>query len=112
MKTIASLIICFGLLACKTCKKAAEKTATVGDNELIGIVHVNENQCPIYIELTSELNPGKTLAFSTAYPLNLKDGMKKKGLKVKFTYTASKAMQPEGCSAEVVIQLETITVIP
>ena len=61
MKTIASLIICFGLLACKTCKKAAEKTATVGDNELIGIVHVNENQCPIYIELTSELNPGKTL---------------------------------------------------
>jgi hypothetical protein len=38
--------------------------------------------------------------------------MKKKGLKVQFSYTLSKAMSPEGCSAEAVIQLEQITVIP
>jgi hypothetical protein len=112
MKTLATLIICFGLFACKTCKKSAEQSTTLAEDELIGIVHVNENHCPIYIAVTPELNPGKTLDFNTAYPINLKDGMKKKGLKVKFTYTASKAMLPEGCSAEIVIQLDTITVIP
>jgi hypothetical protein len=37
--------------------------------------------------------------------------MKKKGLKVQFTYTVSKAMSPEGCSADAVVQLNEITVI-
>lgn len=79
---------------------------------LVGIIHVNENQCPVYIELPAALNPGISMPFNTVYPLNLKDGMKKKGLKVQFTYTVSKAMSPEGCSADAVVQLEEIMVVP
>ena len=47
---------------------------------LIGIIHVNENQCPVYIEISEALNQGISIPFTSAYPLNLKDGMKKKGL--------------------------------
>lgn len=72
-----------------------------------GIVHVNENNCPLYIENISENSE-----FKTAYPLNLKDSMKKKGLKVEYTYTLSKSMNPEGCASDVVIQIEEIRVIP
>lgn len=102
-------MICSVLLACKSAKKTTEKET---ENEWVGIIHVNENQCPIYIETSEALNPGKTLPFHTAYPLNLKDNMKKKGLKVKFSYTSSRAMLPEGCGADMVIQLDAITVIP
>jgi len=111
MKILATLFTCLALMACKTSKKSLDSNKNT-ENELVGIIHVNENQCPIYIEITEALNPGKSLAFKTAYPINLKDGMKKKGLKVKFSYTTSKAMSPEGCGVEAIINLETIEVIP
>jgi hypothetical protein len=85
---------------------------TADSTSLIGIIHVNENQCPVYIEVSEALNQGISIPFTSAYPLNLKDGMKKKGLKVQFSYTTSKAMSPEGCSAEAVIYLDQINVIP
>jgi hypothetical protein len=112
MKTMVTLLISFGLLSCKSTKVATIEPLTEGTAQWVGIVHVNENQCPVYIEITDELNPGVSVPFHAVYPLNLKDGMKKKGLKVQFSYTLSKAMSPEGCTAEAVIQLEQITVIP
>jgi len=78
----------------------------------VGIIHVNEGGCPWYIAIPGTLNPGIKLDFSSVYPINLKDGMKKKGLKVKFSYTLSRAMNPSGCTADAVVQLDTITVIP
>jgi hypothetical protein len=112
MKTMVTLLISLGLLSCKSTKVATIEPLTEGTGQWVGIVHVNENQCPVYIEITDELNPGVSVPFHTVYPLNLEDGMKKKGLKVQFSYTLSKAMSPEGCTAEAVIQLEQITVIP
>jgi len=100
------------MLSCKT-KKNMNAMPTEGMSETyIGMVHVNEDGCPFYISISEELNPNKAIDFQKIYPLNLKDGMKKKGLKVKFTYTLSKAMNPEGCTADAVVQLESIEVIP
>jgi hypothetical protein len=112
MKIMVTLLISLGLLSCKSTKVATIDPPSEGTNQWVGIIHVNENQCPVYIEIKDELNPGVAVPFHAVYPLNLKDGMKKKGLKVQFSYTLSKAMSPEGCSAEAVIQLEQITVIP
>jgi hypothetical protein len=78
----------------------------------IGIIHVSEEGCPFYIEISEALNPGKAIDFRKVYPVNLKDSMKKKGLKVSFNYTLSKAMSPEGCTTDAVVQIEQIQVIP
>lgn len=99
-------------MSCKVTKNTSAQATNDSSNKLIGIIHVNENQCPVYIEIPVDLNPGINVPYQTVYPLNLKDGMKKKGLKVQFTYTVSKAMSPEGCSADAVVQLDQITVIP
>lgn len=112
MKSILTFIILASLLSCKSSKRLTKNDPPEGSTSLIGIIHVNENQCPVYIEVPEALNQGISIPFSSAYPLNLKDGMKKKGLKVQFSYTTSKAMSPEGCSAEAVINLEEINVIP
>lgn len=111
MKLFALVTVILLGLSCKTHKNA--KSASVNnDGSLIGIVHINENNCPVFLSIEEKDNPGTTLNFKKAIPLNLKDGMKKKGLKVKFSYTISKALQPEGCNADVVINLESIVVIP
>lgn len=111
MKTTALLLMIMLGLSCKS-HRNVKKTTQTTDGSLVGIIHVNENHCPLFITLDTESNPGISLPFKKVFPVNLKDGMKKKGLKVAFTYTFSKAMQPEGCDVEAVIQLENITVIP
>ena len=112
MKSILIFIILASLLSCKSSKRLPKNDMPTDSTSLIGIIHVNENQCPVYIEVSEALNQGISIPFTSAYPLNLKDGMKKKGLKVQFSYTTSKAMSPEGCSAEAVIYLDQINVIP
>jgi hypothetical protein len=113
MKNFALLLLLAVFTNCGTTKKQTEKdTRTKMAGSTIGIIHVNEDGCPLYIEVTSALNNNETVPFNRAYPLNLLDKMKKKGLKVEFTYTLSKAMQPEGCTADAVIQLNVINVIP
>lgn len=112
MKICITLLMALSLMSCKVTKKTNTQAMNEPSNQLIGIIHVNENQCPVYIEIPVDLNPGINVPYLTVYPINIKDGMKKKGLKVQFTYTVSKAMSPEGCSADAVIQLDQITVIP
>jgi hypothetical protein len=46
------------------------------------------------------------------YPIDFKDNYKKKGLKLSFNFTYSKAMSPENCSLDGVIVLNNIDVIP
>jgi hypothetical protein len=112
MKIFITLLVALSLMSCKSTKKTSAQAMNEPSNQLIGIIHVNENQCPIYIEIPENLNPSINVPYKTVYPLNLKDGMKKKGLKVQFSYTTSKAMSPEGCGAEAVIYLDQINVIP
>ncbi len=112
MKIFITLLVALSFISCKSTKKTSAQAMNEPSNQLIGIIHVNENQCPIYIEIPENLNPSINVPYKTVYPLNLKDGMKKKGLKVQFTYTVSKAMSPEGCSADAVVNLDEITVIP
>lgn len=113
MKNLTLLLLLAIFTNCGTTKKQSKKdTATQLVSATVGIIHVNEEGCPLYIEVTSALNNNQTVPFGKAYPLNLANNMKKKGLKVQFTYTLSKAMQPEGCTADAVIQLNEINVIP
>lgn len=110
MKPIYFVLFLILSLSCHTSKNKKD-TANLEENgdlkATIGIVHINENSCPLYIAVE---NPKEN--FSKLYPVNLKDNMKKKGLKVKFSYSLSRAMLPEGCDADAVIQIEEITVIP
>jgi hypothetical protein len=112
MKLLLPIFLGLLMVNCKS-KKNLNSMPVEGISETyIGMVHVNEAGCPIFISISEELNPGKAIDFQKIYPVNLKDGMKKKGLKVKFSYTLSKAMNPEGCTADAVVQLESIEVIP
>ncbi len=112
MKILVSLLVSLGLISCKSTKVTAPEPSVFGNIQIVGIIHINENQCPAYIEVKDELNPEVAVPFHTVYPINLKDSMKKKGLKVQFSYTLSKAMTPEGCNVDAVIQLDEIIVIP
>ncbi|MFM7388226.1 MAG: hypothetical protein ACKO5L_08715 [Bacteroidota bacterium] len=112
MKYIPFLWLSLLLFNCKTSKTQMQENEVSTSENFVGIVHVAEGGCPFYIEISETLNPGKTLDFGKVYPLNLKDGMKKKGLKVSFSYSVSKAMNPEGCTADAVVVLEQIEVIP
>jgi len=112
MKKILPIFLGLLMVNCKSNKSAHSLSVKGFSDTCIGIVHVNEEGCPLFINISEELNPGKAIDFHKIYPLNLKDGMKKKGLKVKFSYTLSKAMNPEGCTADAVVQLESIEVIP
>ncbi len=79
------------------------------DNRTIGIVHVAENNCPYYIEVVEGV---KDDLHKKLYPINFKNNYKKKGLKLSFVYTYSKAMSPENCSIDGVVVLDSVQVIP
>lgn len=107
-------LILFSLLTndCTPRKAQILSSETFAGDTYIGIIHLADDGCPFYIEIPEALNPGREITFTKVFPLNLKDGMKKKGLKVKFDYTLSKSMNPEGCNADAVIQIGQICVIP
>lgn len=76
-----------------------------------GIVHLSENGCPIYIEITSSQVEGITVG-NKIYPIDLADKFKKKGLNLQFFATISKAKSPEGCSIDGVAAIGSVTAIP
>ncbi len=78
-------------------------------NRTIGIVHVAEASCPYYIEV---IDGAKEDLHKKLYPIDFKDNYKKKGLKLSFVYTYSKAMSPENCSVDAVVILDSVQVIP
>ncbi|NBU91277.1 MAG: hypothetical protein EBS17_00395 [Flavobacteriia bacterium] len=112
MKIFTYCFVSLLVVCCGAKKTITNSSMEESNKKFVGIIHVNEDGCPWYIAIPDSLNPGATLDFSRIYPVNLKDGMKKKGLKVEFTYTLSRAMNPVGCTADAVVQLDTITVIP
>lgn len=112
MKYLILLLSSAFLFSCKVKKMQPYNPTDFNGDVFIGMIHVSEEGCPLYIEISEALNPGKAIDFRKVYPVNLKDSMKKKGLKVSFNYTLSKAMNPEGCTADAVVQIEQIQVIP
>lgn len=112
MKYFPILLLSTFFFSCKVKKTQPYNATAFNGDVFIGMIHVSEGGCPFYIEISEALNPGKAIDFQKVYPVNLKDSMKKKGLKVSFNYTLSKAMSPEGCTADAVVQIEQIQVIP
>jgi hypothetical protein len=76
-----------------------------------GIVHLSENGCPLYIEITNSQVEGINVG-NKIYPVDLANKYKKKGLKLEFFATISKAKSPEGCSIDGVAAIGPVTAIP
>jgi hypothetical protein len=104
MKTVYVILITLFLLSCKaTCKINNEE-----GNNTIGIVHLAEDNCPHYILISKG---GVELINKKVYPINLEDKFKKKGLKLSFLFTYSKAMSPENCTVDFVVALDSVKAI-
>lgn len=111
MKIIYILLISSLVLACKTPCKMLHKSELVTKNGAYsGILHLNENNCPLYIEVTQQ--PRADTSFRTFYPIDLETKYKKKGLHMTFDITLLKAPNPEGCAADAVVKMSNINVVP
>ena len=76
-----------------------------------GIVHLSENGCPYYIEITESSVDGIAIG-SKIYPVEIKNSFKKKGLKLAFNAVLSRAPSPSGCGVEGVAALSNVVVVP
>lgn len=86
--------------------KKTEDSLTTPDNyRVIGLVHVSETECPLYIEAK--------LADKTVnmYPMNLDEKYKREGMKIKFAYALSRGPQPENCELDMVVSLTDVTLM-
>ena len=111
MKIFYILLISTLVLACKTPCKMKHKSESVTKNGAYsGILHLNENNCPLYIEVTGQ--PDSVWQFHTFYPIDLETKYKKKGLHMTFDITLLKAPNPEGCAADAVVTMYNINVVP
>lgn len=109
MKSTFLLSLALFILSCKTqlCKLEASDLAKDSNPNYTGIVHVNKNNCPNYIEIVS----GPTISSpKKVYALNLSKKYLKEGKHLHFDFTYSKAMNPEGCNVEAVVVLTNILV--
>ena len=70
---------------------------------LVGIVRMNPKGCPLYLDVNEN---GEAI---TMYPVNLDEKYKKDGIRLEFTYTPSRAMQPENCNVTKVVALDNVT---
>jgi hypothetical protein len=97
------------ILSCKTQPTNQNADAEVADSssKYTGIVHVNKDNCPNYIEITSgpEIESPKKV-----YAMNLAKKYLKEGKHLRFNFTYSKAKNPEGCNVEAVVILSEISV--
>jgi len=72
---------------------------------IIGLVHIQDGECPIWIEARGKDGPLKI------YPVNLEEKYQQEGMKIKFAYTHSMAQQPEGCDIDLVAVLNDVTLM-
>lgn len=85
--------------------KTEEQNSTELENRVIGIVHVSETECPLYIEAKLTDHAVKM------YPMNLEDKFKNEGMKLKFTYELSRGAQPENCDIDMVVSLSEVSLM-
>lgn len=90
--SLCTLIIGF------SCGTKKEVPVTIGEQQEVnqpmveGIVHIGikEEDCAFYIQLTDG---------SCVYPVNLDETLRKEGTRIKFSFTPSRAMLPQGCES-------------
>ncbi|MFN5147856.1 MAG: hypothetical protein ACK5EK_02515 [Flavobacteriia bacterium] len=82
---------------------ATDAEQSTDDTMIVGIVRMNPKGCPLYLDANEN---GEAI---TMYPVNLDDKFKKDGIRLKFSYTPSRAMQPEDCNVTKVVALENVT---
>lgn len=109
MKLFFQLSFALFVLSCKTQSNAAAGGESKEDSspKYIGIVHVKKDNCPNYVEITSGPDISGT---KKVYALNLAKKYLKEGKQLRFDFTYSKAMNPEGCNVEAVVVLTNISV--
>ncbi|MEY3236071.1 MAG: hypothetical protein RI883_172 [Bacteroidota bacterium] len=105
MKTAFLVSILFFSISCSTQKEIIENGISASETVDIvkGTVHMDEKGCPIYI--ISKIDG----ASFKMYPVNLEDQFKIDGLKIKFSYNLSRAMQPENCQVDKVVSVENVS---
>lgn len=81
---------------------AANVEQIANDGMIVGIVRMNAKGCPLYLDANEN---GEAI---TMYPVNLDEKYKKDGIRLKFTYTPSRAMQPEECNVNKVVALDSV----
>jgi hypothetical protein len=109
MKLLFQLSFALIILSCKTQSNSAagSDSQAKSSSKYTGIVHVNKDNCPNYVEITNgpEIESPKKV-----YALNLSKKYLKEGKQLRFDFTYSKAMNPEGCAVEAVVVLTNILV--
>lgn len=112
MKTLAVIFSLGLLLSCGTTAKTTNTVTEVGSNAesvanddvTSGIVRTQYKGCPVLIEITED---GQMVKL---YPVNLDESFKVDGMKIFFTYTPSRAQQPESCTLiNKVVSLENVS---
>lgn len=85
--------------------KTEDTITSTENNRLVGLVHVSETECPLYIE--AKLTDRSV----NMYPINLDDKFKNEGMKIKFTYELSRGTHPENCDVEMVVLLNEVALM-
>ena len=105
MKTFILFSVLFFSISCSTQKEIIENGTF--DSEAVqivkGTVYVSQEGCPVFI--TAKIDG----ALVKMYPVNLEEQYKIDGLKIKFSFNLSRAMQPENCKVDKVVSIENVT---
>lgn len=72
---------------------------------IIGTVVAPIDQCPVLIDA----QVGDKIV--KMYPVNLDEKFQKAGMKLKFSYTPSRAQQPENCDIDMVVVLSDVALM-
>jgi hypothetical protein len=107
--TLFSLLIFLAGISCQTnpCKMTADEFTLKGS--YLGKVHLSKKDaCPVYITIEGVFSKSSMVDFHTIYPINLERAFQKDGLYIRFNYTISRAMSPEGCKTDGVVSLENV----
>jgi hypothetical protein len=118
MKSILLLSVLFLAAACGNRKETMQEIDSVEEEieeaveeaqenyRVIGIVHIDEPDCPIYLETKLK---DKTVMM---YPMNLEEKYKNEGMKLKFDYALSRGQQPENCDIiDMVVSMSDVTLM-
>ncbi len=105
MKTVILFSVLFFSISCSTQKEIIENGTF--DSEAVqivkGTVYISKEGCPVFI--TAKIDG----VLVKMYPVNLEEQFKIDGLKIKFSFNLSRAMQPENCEVDKVVSLENVT---
>lgn len=99
------------IVSCRT-SKWEDSSDKIETTNFTGIVHLNENGCPHFIEISNCLVSNLTYYIGKkVYPVQLEEKFRKEGLIVTFNLTISKALSPTDCQIDYVVSLENLSMV-